>query len=101
MVDKELLNKLRKETETSIPNILNNLTDNDCGEYKKGDLVIKFDRFEIHLNQNGDEQSLIVRYRIYVNDNEDCFIDLIKPIGYYETIYDLKGNFVDEFFVIQ
>ncbi len=101
MIDKELLNKLKKEAETSIPNIVNNLEDNDCGAYKKEDLVIKFDRFEIHLNQNGDKQSLIVRYTIYVNDNENYFINSIKPIGYYETIYDLEGNFIDDFFVIQ
>jgi hypothetical protein len=103
----ELLNRLRKETESGIQKVFDELesmssefgTDEFNGN-KREELIIKFDKFSIDLNENGEKEMIRVRLGIYLEDKEDIWINSLEPIGDYTTIYDLKGEFIDEFITI-
>jgi hypothetical protein len=103
----ELLNKLKKESESGIQKVFDEL-ENMSAEFgidefngnKRDELIIKFDRFGIDLNENGEKEMIRVKLGIYLEDKNEIWINSLQPIGEYLRIYDLKGEFIDEFITI-
>ena len=103
----ELLNKLKKESESGIQKVFDEL-ENMSAEFgidefngnKRDELIIKFDRFGIDLNENGEKEMIRVKLGIYLEDINEIWINSLQPIGEYLRIYDLKGEFIDEFITI-
>jgi hypothetical protein len=103
----ELLNKLKKETESGIQKVFDELenmstefgTDEFNGN-KREELIVKFDRFGIDLNENGEEEMIRVKLGIYLEDKNDIWVNSLQPIGDYIRIYDLLGEFIDEFITV-
>ncbi|ARV16182.1 hypothetical protein [Polaribacter sp. SA4-12] len=103
----ELLNKLRKESESGIQKVFEELenmstefgTDEFSGN-KREELIVRFDRFGVDLNENGEKEMIRVKLGIYLVDKNEIWVNSLQPIGDYLRIYDLKGEFVDEFITI-
>jgi len=103
----ELLNKLKKESESGIQKVFDELENmsvefgiDEFNGNKRDELIIKFDRFEIDLNENGEKEMLRVKLGIYLEDKNDIWVDSLQPIGEYQTLYNLKGEFIDEFITL-
>ena len=107
-MDIEVLNQLRKATETGIQNVLNELEDqsielkiDEFNGHKREDLIIKFDRFEYHLNETGNKENVRIRLGIYLIDENELWTHSLEPIGSYITVYDLNNKLIDEFIDIE
>ncbi|GGH45506.1 hypothetical protein IA57_04050 [Mangrovimonas yunxiaonensis] len=106
-MDIDLLNRLRKETESGIQKVFDELekqsvefgTDEFNGNNRE-EFIIKFDGFGIDLNENGEKEIIRVKLGIYLEDKENIWVNSLEPIGDYLTLYDLKGEFIDEFITI-
>jgi hypothetical protein len=103
----ELLNKLRKETESGIQKVFDEL-ENQSSEFgtdefngnNREEFIIKFDGFGIDLDENGEKEIIRVKLGIYLEDKDDIWVNSIEPIGDYLTLYNLEGEFIDEFITI-
>lgn len=103
----ELLNKLRKETENRIQILFDELekqsiefgTDEFNGNNRE-EFIIKFNGFGIDLDENGEKELIRVKLGIYLEDKHNIWHNSLEPIGDYLTLYNLKGEFIDEFITI-
>ena len=98
----ELLNRLRKEAEKNIQKVFDNLENqSEIDEFKgnrRNELIVKFDRFEYHLNEKGENEKVCIRMEIYLEN--DIWVNSLKPIGKYLSYFDLNGELIDEFITI-
>lgn len=108
MIKIELLNKIRTETEERIQEVFDELEKNskefgidEFGGHKRNDFIIKFDRFEYLLKENGEHEYIRIRLGIYLEDKENIWLNSLEPIGEYLTVYDLDFEFIDEFITIE
>lgn len=104
----QALNKLKVETEKGIQNIFDELEKQsiefDIDEFnghKREEFIIKFDRFEYNLNENGEKEYIKVKLGIYIKDKDDIWVNSLEPIGDYRTVYDIEGVLIDEFINIK
>lgn len=103
----ELLNRLRNETENGIQKVFDELEKqsvefgiDEFNGNNRQEFIIKFDGFGIDLDENGEKEIIRVKLGIYLEDKDDIWVDSLEPIGDYLTLYDLKGQFIDEFITI-
>jgi hypothetical protein len=103
----ELLDRLKKEAEKGVQKVLDELERqsaelgiDEFNGNKRDELIIKFDRFEYHLNKLGEEQLIRVKLGINLRDTKGIWINALEPIGNYLADFDLKGEFVDDFITI-
>lgn len=104
----QTLNKLKIETEKGIQNVFDELEKqsvefqiDEFNGHKREDFIIKFDRFEYHLNEKGEKEYLRVKLGIYIEDEDDVWVNALEPVGNYIQIYDFEETFIDEYFTIE
>ena len=104
----EFLNKIKEESEKDIQKVFDELERSslefgvdEFNGHKRDQFIIKFDRFEFHLNEQGEKEFTQIRIRIYLENKEDIWIDSLEPIGVYKAIYDINGECIDDFITIE
>jgi hypothetical protein len=79
-----------------------NSNDKDfLGGFKLNEIKAIFDRFEYQIVRRHGGSIIRTRIGLYVEDKDQVSLDKMKPIGYYELETDLKGEIVDDWFVIE
>lgn len=81
-------------------------SENDEGEFWRGFSKSEIQRiFHSHayvVDRKYDASSIIrTRIGLYVNDEDNLWVDGHEPIGYYELDADFDGNIVDDWLIIE
>ena len=67
--------------------------------FKQDEIVTKFDGFEYRIDRRHGSSIIRTRIGLYVENQN--WIDNLEAVGYYELETDLKGEVLDDWFVIE
>lgn len=106
-MDIKFLNKLREESEYGIQIILDELEKQSSkfgidkfNGHNRDEFILKFDSYNLVIDGKGEKERIHVRIGIYLEDTENIWAENLEPIGNYTTIFDINGEFIDEFITI-